>query len=242
MVRVDSPLANLFIAKYPTTNLEYGEFVKAGGYSEREWWSESAWKWRVDGGVETPRYWHDRINRPNHPVVGISLFEAVAYCRWLTKKRNGAYEFRLPTGPEWLSAAGFMHPQFAEWGLQLQDRINAMTTAKSRALLEQVLEAFRKGLRDYLPQLQYQATTPVGVFPANAHGIHDLLGNVWEWCDESEDGHRASAEWNPERLPALVKGGPSDDGLNDSRVITGGSFDPFVRFHKIGFRICCNAV
>src|SRR5262249_26798033 len=69
--------------KYPVTVRAYREFVAQGGYRERAHWSEAGWAWRESQGVTVPRFWDDpawaNYTIDNHPVVGVSAFEAEAY-------------------------------------------------------------------------------------------------------------------------------------------------------------------
>lgn len=166
-----SPFA---IARYPTTNAMFQHFVEAGGYQDERWWAEAkvAKVWRADGTVKdrwssqprtTPAYWDDvRLNGPNQPVVGVTWYEAAAYCRWLTAALDDGHTYRLPTEAEWERAArgphGWRYPWGDEW---IEGRANSK-------------------------ELGLERTTPAGIFPdgASGEGVLDLGGNVWEWCSD----------------------------------------------------------
>ena len=72
------------ISKYPVTVWQFERFVEAGGYKEAVYWTEAGWQRQQQEKWTAPRYWDDsRRAVPNHPVVGVSWYEAVAYCSWL---------------------------------------------------------------------------------------------------------------------------------------------------------------
>src|SRR5207248_2301751 len=89
------------IDRYPVTAGAFAEFIDDGGYRDRKRWSKQGWAWRMKEGVAKPRFWGEAEWAPylvaNHPVVGVSAFEAEAYARF-----RGA---RLPTEAEWEKAA-----------------------------------------------------------------------------------------------------------------------------------------
>ncbi len=122
---------------------------------------------------------------PTHPVVGVNWEDAQAFCRWLTEKERRAgvlterQRYRLPTDLEWSRAAGLENepgrtPQerFLQvkgvypWGMEWPPPKAAGNFAKSLAV-----DSFAK-------------TAPVGSFAANPLGLHDLGGNVAEWCED----------------------------------------------------------
>jgi formylglycine-generating enzyme required for sulfatase activity len=143
-----------WIGRYPVTNQQFAVFIAAGGYGDRQWWSNEGRAWQeVEEGAE-PRHWHDRRwNAPNQPVVGVSFWEAEAFCAWA----GG----RLPTEEEWEAAArgpkGLVYP----WGDAWQDGI--CNTGEAGLGLTSPVGLFPRAR---------QAD----------HAIDDLAGNVWESC------------------------------------------------------------
>ncbi len=162
------------ISKYPITNAQFETFMKAGGYAEQKWWSKQGWEYCQKENWEAPRWWDDdRFNLPNQPVVGVSWFEAEAFCAWLSEQRAKAEErgvkserriVRLPTEAEWEFAARGIEGRKYPWG-------NDEPTVE------------RANYKDS----QINHTTAVGSYPLGVtpEGIFDLAGNVWEWCLDS---------------------------------------------------------
>ena len=102
MLRVEA----LYLDRYPVTNLEFQQFVNAGGYEKLEYWDEEALPALLDfvdqTGQPGPRYWiegHYQGGEERRPVVGVSWYEASAYARWVGK--------RLPTDAEWTKAGAW---------------------------------------------------------------------------------------------------------------------------------------
>ena len=135
---------------------------------------------------------------PDHPVVATSWDDAKAFCVWLTEKerREGSLPagagYRLPTDLEWSAAVGLPHEGGATpearnmkikvypWGPQFPPPDGAGNFADSTS--SAVFGAgwtFIQGYRD-----GFATTSPVGSFAANQHGLFDLAGNVWEWCED----------------------------------------------------------
>lgn len=147
------------LSTYPVTVLEYSAFVEDGGYFEPRYW-EKDWKLREEKSWSTPGNWEDQTKHPTWPITGVSWFEAMAYCRWLSEKADVCY--RLPKEAEWEKTT--IHPDGGDypWGT----------------------EEPNKELLNF--DLNVGHATPVGIYPAGAgFGGHlDLSGNVWEWCGD----------------------------------------------------------
>ncbi|MBN1956257.1 MAG: SUMF1/EgtB/PvdO family nonheme iron enzyme, partial [Anaerolineae bacterium] len=201
---------DLMAMKYPVTNAQYERFLLAGGYEEPAWWSEQGWRWRVDnhpsyrgeGPVAEPEYWRTpRLGRERrgYPVVGVSWYEAEAYCRWLTgllrrahagdaglaeEERAlvagllaaGAAAARLPAEEEWAAMAGGVEGDRYPWDAPGGPATGSKEAIAARANTEE------SGL---------EGTSPVGMYPLGASqlfGLADLAGNVWEWTTSEHEG------------------------------------------------------
>ena len=129
---------------------------------------------------------------PEHPVVGVNLQDAVAFCNWLTEtereKRliDSAQSYRLPTPDEWDAAVGLARGR-KKMGFTAEDRMQDdriypwgqewPPPSKSANLADGEIPGYSDG---------YAYTAPVGSFTPSAEGIYDLAGNVWEWTQPME--------------------------------------------------------
>ena len=190
---------------------------------------------------ERPHYWDDpAYNVPNQPVVGVTWYEATAYCAWLAEQlrvagcelrvwRRGELEtvnpepgtlaVRLPTEVEWEWAAGGPRHTTYPWGRKFDlDRAN---TLEGRVL----------------------GTSPVGAYPggAAACGALDMSGNVWEWMLNLYRNYpyQGEDEWeNPlaEGRRAL-RGGSWYLNLRYARVSFRYYLEPDIFLNNVGFRV-----
>lgn len=115
----------IWLARYPLTNSQYQAFVRAGGYREPRWWQPEGWAWRERRFAMTEPIAIGPIGSgpPNHPLVGLNWFEALAFCAWLSDQVGDlippGHELRPPTEPEWEAAAFADHegrPRRYPWG------------------------------------------------------------------------------------------------------------------------------
>jgi formylglycine-generating enzyme required for sulfatase activity len=136
-------VSDYFIMKYPVTNEQYHRFVQATG-------------------CRTPLFWPDGCfpeGNANHPVVGVSYYDALAFCAWAGQVTG--LPIRLPTEPEWEKAARGPEMRVFTWGDQWEDGLCNSSEAK------------------------LQETTPIGQFSPQGdspYGVSDMGGNVQEWC------------------------------------------------------------
>ena len=223
------------IGRYPVTNAEYGRFIEAGGYQERRWWTEQGWRYLQPGSVRwleanderitRPRRWDtDAYNQPNQPVVGVSWYEAAAYCAWLSEEGHQAgwlpveEVIRLPTWLEWERAARGVDRRRYPWGDEAPDgeRANYGETGIGRP-------------------------TAVGCFPAGAAscGALDMAGNVMEWssaCWDRPADRRPGKDFTPGEVVVVSYSGFGD---GSAHLCCGARYwsDPYNWHFSKSFRV-----
>ena len=90
-------LDSYWIDRFPVTCKQYRQFMTAGGYQKCQYWSSAGWQWLQQNPVSQPLYWLDSTDWNDHPVYGVSYYEAEAYAKFVNK--------RLPTEAEWSKSA-----------------------------------------------------------------------------------------------------------------------------------------
>lgn len=122
--------------------------------------------------IDSTGQWGIMEGLEDHPLTGITVEAALDYCDWYSALDGSGLAYRLPTPEEWRAAAlgGGAGPW--PWGDERPDG----------RLLN--LSDSREGLLRRHPSLDdgFAATAPVGSFPCNGWGLHDMAGNVWEYC------------------------------------------------------------
>ena len=204
------------IAKYPLTNTQFATFMKADGYNQQKWWTVFGWEQRQKDQWTEPRYWQDaKWNGPEHPVVGVSWFEAVAFCQWLSE--TAGEKVMLATEQQWQRAAqgdkGLTYPWGSEW-----DGKRCNNSVK--------------------PESSNQ-TTPVRQYEGRGdspYRVVDMAGNVWEWCLTSYNDGNSEINSNVEYR--VLRGGSwINYGADFFRADYRLRNDPHIRDSSGGFRL-----
>jgi len=181
--------------------------------------------WENDGWVQHPELsWRDPgfAQDDDHPVVCVSWQDAQAYIAWLNARTGRS--FRLPSEAEWEYAARAGHRGQHHWSQDEEACTHA--NAADRAAAEADGLPRRAGIIFDCDD-GYAHTAPVGRFRANGFGLHDMLGNAWEWVDDCYAGSYDGAP---------VDGTARIDGDCASRVLRGGSWKYPARTSRFAIR------
>ncbi len=207
------------IARYPVTNTQFDAFVKDGGYTDkwRDCWTMAGWDWK---GLRTgPEMYGGAFDLPNHPVVGVSWYEAAAFCKWLA--RRFGHPVFLPTEAQWERAARHIDGRRYPWGNEedVAARCNIGKTGIGQ-------------------------TTAVGLLHRGDArcGAADMAGNVWEWCRTKWRGsYEVPANEDVEGDDARVlRGGAFDSSAGGARCAYRSWDSPNGWFRYFGFRVAAS--
>jgi sulfatase modifying factor 1 len=223
-------VSSFYLGKHEVTVTEFKAFIDATGYKTdadkagnsyvyTDTWKEQSgvnWKYDTRGNLRPSSDY-------NHPVVHVSWNDAVEYCKWMSKKTGKTY--RLPTEAEWEYAAGGGASNRTKWaGVSDENRLNRYANTNGN-------------------QDGYATTAPVGSLQPNALGLHDMSGNVWEWCSDwyDSDYYKNSPSSNPTGPSSgsyrVLRGGSWNDYPQNCRVANRSYNSPGNRSSGIGFRL-----
>jgi formylglycine-generating enzyme required for sulfatase activity len=218
---VPVPGTNVLFSIWETRVQDFEAFVKATSHNAGE-------GWRAPGFSQTPL----------HPVTHVTWDDAQAFCRWLTEKERAAgnlsagQEFRLPTDAEWSQAVGLSAESGATpedkdrkienvypWGTGFPPPIGSGNYSGEGDGWSGKIDGYTDGAK---------FTAKVGSYTANRLGIHDLGGNVWEWC----------SDWlNAEQKDRVMRGASFNQGAPGFLLSSLHSRKPpGIREFNLGFR------
>jgi len=198
---------------------EYLRFVRKTGSHAPEW-MEAGNKYNIKTGMDNYyKKFGSALTNENHPIVGISWHDAVAYAEWLSSQTGQTY--RLPSEAEWEYAARAGTETKYWWGNEI---------GSNKANCDSCGDHFKY-------------TSPVGSFAANPFGLYDTVGNVWEWtCSEFESKYsgkekkcKSKNRANNSRLS--LRGGSWDSDAVNVRSAYRDGWWPTDRNNYLGFRV-----
>jgi formylglycine-generating enzyme required for sulfatase activity/serine/threonine protein kinase len=168
----------------------------------------------------------------DHPVEGVSWEDAEAYCRMLTKKRAGMHWYRLPTEAEWEYSCRGGRPSSKPFGVG--DDGESLSWQEANFDGNFPYGTAGKGLN-------LEVTCKVGSYKANALGLCDMHGNVWEWCADKYGAYPRGNTTNPTGPGVseyrVIRGGDWNGIAGCCRAANRGRNEPGDRDNSIGFRV-----
>lgn len=154
------------IARYPVTNAQFTLFIEAGCYDEKKWWTSESWKIKQQEDWSEPRNWNSTnwSAKPDYPVVGVSWYEGVAFCRWLSDVSGES--INLATEQQWQRAAQGDDNRAYPWG-------NEWSEQTFRNCNHSIGMDWKDNRISSVRTYEGKGDSPFGVV--------DMSGNVWEW-------------------------------------------------------------
>ena len=212
-VAIAAPIA---FAPRETTIGEFEEFADETGLSTKGCnVHDGEWRWRDDVNWETL----DDGRTTMHPVGCVSWDNAVAYAAWLSKKAGQTY--RLPSASEWEYAAS----AGASPATPLASDIGS--ACKQANVADQAAAERYPGWSALDCNDHYVQSAPVGSFAPNAFGLHDMIGNMFEWVEDC---------WSASYEGAPTDGSARLDGDCASRELRGGSWFTSPAYLRASYR------
>jgi formylglycine-generating enzyme required for sulfatase activity len=239
LVRITRPF---YLGTYHVTRGQFRQFVKDSGYKTDAEKGDNPGAWGWDAEKKTFRFNKDYCWRnagfeqtDEHPAVNVSWNDAVAFCKWLSKKEGKTY--RLPTEAEWEYAcrAG------------TKTRYYSGDDPETLATVGNVADAAAKAkFPDWKWTIKandgYVFTSPVGKFKPNAFGLYDMHGNAWQWCaDWYDESYYTKSPTDDPTGPStgsdrVRRGGGWDFGARGCRSAFRDDYEPGGRNNNLGFR------
>ena len=215
VIGVDKPVyvESFYMSKYPVTNEQYRRFLDdPQGYRNPEWWrfSHYVYQWHMENPEPQP----STFRGDEHPREMVSWYDAVAFCNWMSMCTG--WVITLPSLAQRQRSIQGDDERVFPWGNNFD--YGRCNTRESDIKMTTLVKRYPEGVSTY--------------------GVYDLVGNVWEWCLDTEDD-----EFQP---PAI------ENAAHEKRAVHGGSFvSPYERakvsfryflkpqtvFNSIGFRV-----
>lgn len=247
-VRLTRPF---YLSRFETTVAQFSQFVEAtgmltdgeknGGGNAHD--NRANWKHRPGTSWRRPGFAGPFELRDAQPVVHVSHFDAGLFCRWLTDSDPGPaslprVRYGLPTEAQWEWACRAGASTRYWWGADQDDTGQRLNVGDER-----LKQAQPKWPRETMPMHDgFAFPAPVGSYDANAFGLHDMLGNVWEFCSTHYGPYPKTLSIDPGDLDPergfAVRGGGWSNKPNDARCATRNADPPHFCHSNLGFRVC----
>jgi formylglycine-generating enzyme required for sulfatase activity len=235
-------LASFFMSHTPITQAQWREVAGWQPLPAERWGQDfnpdpSHFQNREGQAEGEVRLFEGEANTDNRPVENVSWLDAMEFCNRLSQRTGRSYT--LPSEAQW----------------EYSCRSGTTTPFCFGDTISPELANYRGDFAyaDGPQGIYREQTTPVGMFPANAWGLHDMHGNVLEWClDEWHDSYEgaptdgrawvdaAEGEKSKESVNArLLRGGSWGDDPGDCRSAYRFHVRPVGAYYDVGFRVVC---
>jgi len=217
-VQIERPF---YLGTCEVTNQQYARFDPGhdSGYID------GRWKDRTTRGVP--------LNQPAQPVVRITWHEALAFCQWLSQRTGQRATLPTEAQWEWACRAGTS----SRWSFgEPQPGMQRVANIADGSVAHWNYGRQEPGYQD---GIQYSA--PGGGFPANTWGLHDMHGNVAEWCLTAYRPYPYRADDGRDRLGEagmrVVRGGSWNDTFRFATSASRWRYEPYKPVYNVGFRV-----
>ena len=209
------------LGRFEITRAQFAAFARETGYAvepgcvfwnleRRNWDNDPKRTWQAPGFSQGD----------DHPVVCVPWIAARAYVEWLA--RRTARPYRLPSEAEWEYAARAGASARWYWGDRLAQACEYANLSDAAA------KAAYAHWNTFGCDDRYPYTAPAGSFKPNAFGLHDVIGNAWEWTEDC---------WNESYQGAPLDGSPWLQGNCGKRVARGNAWLTGTSFSRVTFRL-----
>jgi sulfatase modifying factor 1 len=219
------------MSKYEVTNAQYAAFLNAKGIGSNGLYAAGAYptlalifasSGSYDWGLHyNTNKWEPVAGYENNPVINVTWYGATEFATYAggTLPTEAQWEYACRAGTTTpFNTGNFLTNEQANysWAYPYNGSTNTVTTYPGK-------------------------TQAVGTYPANAWGLHDMHGNVWEWCSDRYGTYPTTAQTNPTGAASgwsrVIRGGGWNDGAWDCRSADRRGDSPDDRYHDIGFRV-----
>ncbi|XP_052271400.1 uncharacterized protein LOC127872113 [Dreissena polymorpha] len=213
-------------SKFLVTNGDFLDFIRAGGYSRPELWTDEGWHWRSFRESKHPMFWV--CNSGCKSGCGTDL-AAYSHCS-------------LPEGGVGETATD------ANYNITFKCDITLILLKENPQAGTKTDHVFTAGSKPYNYNMKFGSSTPVDLFPANELGFHDVFGNVWQWTEDHFNGLCNDTHWLYDDFTTPCYDGRHNIILGGSWISTGDEASRFARFafrrhflQHAGFRLARTA-
>jgi formylglycine-generating enzyme required for sulfatase activity len=234
-----------YLSKHETSVGQFRRFVEAtkyvtdiektGGGNAHD--AKAEWKHRPGTQWRKPGYAAAFEPRDDHPIVHVSWTDSTNFCKWLNESSGSTLRYGLPTEAQWEWACRAGTATRYWWGAD-EDTTGQVANVGD----QQLKQTHPDWPRIIMPMNDGHAfCAPVGSYRGNAFGLHDMLGNVWEFCSTNYGAYPKQpatdpGSFDPKRGYA-VRGGGWSNPPADVRSASRNSDPPHFGHSNLGFRV-----